>query len=115
MKSKDRKIARTKFLGRLEGLDPELAKEVREMWAEEAAETAKKLRVETADIRSVAAKDRAAYATRRKEVIANGMWLPPTPSQVWWISDETEERRVAEQVREEMHLRERFEALAACF
>jgi hypothetical protein len=70
---------------------------------------------ETADIRSVATKDRAAYAARRKEVIANGGWLRPVPSLSWWVADETEERRVAQQVREEAHVGERFRALAECF
>jgi hypothetical protein len=70
---------------------------------------------ETADIRSVAAKDRAAYAARRKEVIASGGWLPPVPLLAWWIADEVKERRAAKQAREEMHVREWFEALAACF
>ena len=70
---------------------------------------------ETADIRSVAAKDRAAYAARRKEVVASGGWLPATPSLAWWIADEVKERRAAKQVREEMHVRAQFEALAACF
>lgn len=40
MRKAERKIARIKFLARLEPIDPELAKEVREMWEEE--EEAKK-------------------------------------------------------------------------
>jgi hypothetical protein len=47
--------------------------------------------------------------------IANGKWLPPVPPLVWWIADEIKERRAAKQAREEMHVRERFEALAARF
>ncbi len=38
MRKAERKIARIKFLARLEPIDPELAKEVREMWEEEEEE-----------------------------------------------------------------------------
>ena len=68
-----------------------------------------------ADIRAVAVADRARYADTRRAAIAAGKWLPPVPSLRWFIEDEIEDRRVAAQVREEMHVRERFEALAACF
>jgi hypothetical protein len=37
MKAKDRKIARIKFLARIEAVDPGLAEELQEMWAEEEA------------------------------------------------------------------------------
>jgi hypothetical protein len=37
MNAKERNIARERLLARLEPIDPELAKEVREMWAEEEA------------------------------------------------------------------------------
>ena len=47
MTKTERKIARENCLVRLEPIDPELAKEVREMWAQEAAETAEKRRAET--------------------------------------------------------------------
>ena len=40
MTKAERKVARKNLLARLEPIDPELAKEVREMWAEE--EEAKK-------------------------------------------------------------------------
>lgn len=70
---------------------------------------------EAADIRSAAMKIRTAMIARRKEVIASGGWLPAVPSLAWWIADEAEERRVAKEVSEEMHVRERFEALAECF
>lgn len=35
MKAKDRKIARAKFLVRITEVDPQLAGELQEMWAEE--------------------------------------------------------------------------------
>jgi hypothetical protein len=38
MNAKERKVARERLLARLQPIDPALAEEVREMWAEEAAE-----------------------------------------------------------------------------